>query len=226
MNNSTSAMSQYCLKEGYQSREKPEYYVAHDTGIDWQQAVYDYAYTLAKQYQCHTVIDMGCGDGVKLQSFASEFSVIGLDYGENIDYCQQQYPESLWVNCDLEDATTYPKWDGSILSGALIICADVIEHLAEPTILLDVLRNWLKYARAIVLSTPERDLVRGNNHMGPPLNPCHVREWNTDELLCLLAQSGLHVQSLRCVPAYSGSNQDETMMVTLTGVIPKMKVEL
>jgi hypothetical protein len=35
-----------------------------------------------------------------------------------------------------------------------------------------------------VLSTPDRDMLTGTRFEspnGPPINPCHVREWNSSE---------------------------------------------
>lgn len=205
----------YCLKVGYQSREQPEYYAAYNAGVSWQQAVYEYAHCLAKLSRCQTIIDLGCGDGAKLQRFVPEFEVVGLDYGDNFAYCQSHYSQSKWLECDLEDVTTYPRWDKALLSGALIICADVIEHLRQPEVLLRMMRRWLPSVQGIVISTPERDLTHGKAHQGPPPNPCHVREWNTAEFLRLMAQFRLRVTDCRCVPAYHGCSHDETLMVTL-----------
>lgn len=208
-------MSNYCLKEGYQSRLEPAYYVAHDTGINWQHAVYDYALGLANYYGYHTIIDIGCGDGSKLQPFVPAFKVIGMGYGDNLNYCRQRYPDSAWLSCNLDDVSTYPEWDATILDGALIICADVIEHLVYPDILLSVLSKWLNDTNRAILSTPERDLVHGYHHMGMPPNPCHVREWNASEFLCLMEQWHLQVESAQCVPAYEGSQRNETFVVTI-----------
>ncbi|MFC1791945.1 hypothetical protein ACFL0I_05750, partial [Gemmatimonadota bacterium] len=45
----------------------------------------------------------------------------------------------------------------------------------------------------VLLSTPERDLRRGPDDMGPPGNPAHIREWNQEELRQYLESQGLTV---------------------------------
>jgi hypothetical protein len=94
----------------------------------------------------------------------------------------------------------------------------VIEHLVYPDILLNTLTKWLSFANQAVISTPERDLVHGTDHIGMPPNPCHVREWNASEFLCLMEQWQLQVESAQCVPAYEGSQFNETLVVTIRNV--------
>jgi hypothetical protein len=65
--------------------------------------------------------------------------------------------------------------------------------MRNPLPLLRNLRHLLADAPFAVLSTPERDLVRGAEDMGPPLNPAHVREWNLAELERLLAWAGIRI---------------------------------
>ncbi|HSF14458.1 MAG TPA: hypothetical protein VLK65_02770 [Vicinamibacteria bacterium] len=55
------------------------------------------------------------------------------------------------------------------------------------------LRIWLETARLAILTTPERVLYHGRLHIGPPLNPCHVREWCSDELEHYLRSEGFEV---------------------------------
>lgn len=78
-----------------------------------------------------------------------------------------------------------------VLRKTLIICSDVIEHLVHPEHLMQTLSSHLRFVPAMVLSTPERDLVRGILDTGPPANPSHVREWNRAELGRLLRKSGI-----------------------------------
>lgn len=69
--------------------------------------------------------------------------------------------------------------------GAVVVCADVIQQLADPMPLLRTLRRWLDHAAVAVLSTPELDLA------GP-------------ELKALLDSAGLSVAFL----GLTGRDQD------------------
>jgi glycosyltransferase involved in cell wall biosynthesis len=67
----------------------------------------------------------------------------------------------------------------------------VIEHVVDPAGLLTALRRLAKRAVAVLVSTPERVLVRGAEDLGPPANSAHVREWSLRELVALLGAAGL-----------------------------------
>ena len=45
-----------------------------------------------------------------------------------------------------------------------------------------------KMAQRAIFSTPNRDVVRGPDDMGPPIYPPHVREFNAGELYWILRQ--------------------------------------
>jgi SAM-dependent methyltransferase len=147
---------------------------------------------LARELGCSRIIDVGCGRAQKLIKLHPEFSIVGIDHGPNIEYCRR-YTFGTWIECDVEreSLADLPA------QGSVVVCADVIEHLVNPVLLLQSLRTLLERgAGAVLLSTPERDLLRGRDHFGPPPNPCHVREWNTAELRKLLLSMGFepHMQ--------------------------------
>ena len=74
----------------------------------------------------------------------------------------------------------------------MLVCGDVIEHLVRPERLLHGLRLALDHgAHAVFLTTPDRELISGVGHLGPPENPAHVREWRSSELAEFMASVGL-----------------------------------
>jgi hypothetical protein len=91
----------------------------------------------------------------------------------------------------------------------------VIEHLKDPTNLLAFLRECMRWARAGLLSTPERELTHGPEHAGPPPNPAHVREWSARELRELLLDSGLTVSFVGLTRSHDGSDGMQTILVML-----------
>jgi SAM-dependent methyltransferase len=179
----------YFLDESYQERVRPEYF--HDEGMEavWQPDVYPEAATLARVLGSHRIVDLGCGDGSKLVQLAPEFEIVGVDFGPNIAACKERYDVGTWIEFDLDSEKPLPLDD---FEGAVMVCADVIEHLVHPERVLTRIRAALDSgADAVVLSTPERDLAEGPGHRGPPTNPTHVREWNADELRKFLESLGL-----------------------------------
>jgi len=187
--------SNYYIKHGYKANERPQYFndiLVDDKGIVHQPDVYPYAAFLSRRLNAMHVIDIGCGRANKLTSLHPEFKIIGIDHGSNIAFCKDKYPFGQWVEWNLEKGKIPLK--KSLLNNSVIICADVIEHLTKPTNLLVNIRECLKYAAAAIITTPERDLVRGVEDFGPPLNLSHIREWNLHEMEELLKSVGLRIQ--------------------------------
>lgn len=174
----------FCIRAGYQINPNPIY--CDDTYIDriYQPDVYKLARKWMLDTGATTLIDVGCGQGHKLKNLP--YSVIGIDTGLNLEVCRKLMPRSTWIDCDLEKE--FPVLDADTLSNSVVICADVIEHLVDPTILIRALTNYSQYAKAVIISTPDRDVVYGYDHNGPPFNPGHVREWNISEFLALLSR--------------------------------------
>jgi SAM-dependent methyltransferase len=184
------AAGRYFLKPGYTSRARPDYFEDDTEDIVYQPDVYPVAAETARKVGASLLVDIGCGRGEKLVASAGELDTIGIDVGTNLTQCRDRYPERRWVECDLDRPHVLPMRPGD-LARAVLICSDVVEHLVEPEHLLASLRRALEHARLLVLSTPERDLLRGIRDTGPPANTCHVREWNLAEFTELLEHHGL-----------------------------------
>ena len=182
------------IRPSYESRLEALYFedFAADSRIVHQPDVYPFAAYLARHHGCEYVIDLGCGSGHKLAALASDLQTIGVDYGINIDACRRAYPGGRWIEHDLA-GPDQPPIEEAVARRSVVICSDVIEHLVSPGPLLATLRRLSSLAPATVISTPERDLVRGVEDHGPPANPCHVREWNRPEFLKMLEWADLQV---------------------------------
>ena len=183
----------FFIKAEYVERSEPEYFVDNVVGTIHQPDVYPFAAHVARRLGCEAIIDIGCGRGQKLAQLHPEFHVIGIDFGDNIEYCAQHYPFGTWIPCNLEE-NSQMVLPTDVVGKAIVVCADVIEHLVNPVPLLALLRGLMAHAPYGILTTPERDLVRGAEHFGPPPNLSHVREWNLDELRTLLQWSGIDVE--------------------------------
>ncbi len=185
----------YFIKRGYRARTRPRYYSDDVTGIVFQPAVYPMLAILAAQFGCKGVIDLGCGVGDKLAELSLDFRTLGLDLGANLEKAREKRPDLEWAEWDLEAAEPLRlpgDWPTCLASSAAI-SSDVIEHLVNPTPLLGTIRELMEHCAFGVLSTPERDLRRGQGHAGPPPNEAHVREWTSAELVALLTDAGLSV---------------------------------
>ncbi len=181
----------YKLPDSYNHRAEPEYFDdVLDDSTAWQADVYRLASQLALDSHTPYLVDIGCGRGHKLMQYADMFSVTGIDYGENFDYCHTNHTLGYWLEADLNVAPIKPL----AFRGSVVICADVIEHLPDPMPLIQTLRNACETAKYVLLSTPDRQRVYKGEHNGPPGNPYHCREWTNAELVAWLRSEGLPVQ--------------------------------
>jgi len=210
----------FCLPDTYKARAEVNYFDDSpyiDSAIIHQPKVYDVANYICQTAHRSTVIDIGCGNGRKLQSIQVPRK-IGVDFGINLESCRSRYPGQEWVEVDLSspDCISLAKRADK---HSLVICADVIEHLADPRLLVALLAQCARNGAIVITSTPDRALVRGRDHVGPPGNPSHIREWELSEYRQFLSSQQMPI-------SYAGHTWDNTQdrrmntIVTISGVTP------
>jgi SAM-dependent methyltransferase len=178
---SIGTQQNYFIHAGYQHRSAQGYFNDLANTDQWQDEVYRFAREVADRYGLRSVVDFGCGSGYKLLKYFDNHETIGIDVAETCALLQKRHPDRQWTVSDFSQPT------GAMGHVDLLIASDVIEHLIDP----DALLRWiLRTAPSfVVLSTPDRNLLRAGTHDGPPLNPMHVREWSMAELHAYLAES-------------------------------------
>lgn len=166
----------YNIKDGYIAREVVKYFNDTRNTDKYQDKIYSFAGDLVINNKYTNILDIGCGSGFKLMKYFSEFNTTGVDVSQTVNFLEKKYPDRRWLTVDIEN-------DKMSVRGHydMVLAIDIIEHLADPDILL-------KYIESIdfktcIISTPERDIVRGINDNGPPKNPYHIREWNSNEFI-------------------------------------------
>lgn len=157
----------------------------------YQFPVYRYAKKLIQEKRIKMVIDVGCGVATKLDFLHNHLpsvDFVGFDQQSAIDYCKENYNWGSWY------VDNFERPDESLgdIKADVVICADVIEHLLEPDTLLSYLKNRANKGGYILISTPERDKLRGESCTYSP-NSCHIREWNYHELENYLLFNGFHI---------------------------------
>lgn len=188
-------LENYGIKFGYSAREKViQYSLLPNQNVTHQPHVYEFAGYLAERFGCDYIIDLGCGQAKKLATLHPKFNIIGVDLQEHIQYCKATYSFGNWLIWNFDEPNQQIPIEIDILQRSLVVCADVIEHLLHPEYLLEGFSYLLKHVAAAVLSTPDRDLVHGYEHMGPPKNPAHIREWNLRELCTFVKSFGIPVE--------------------------------
>jgi hypothetical protein len=205
------------IRSGYQGRPEPLYFDDVDGagGVTWQPDVYAHAAKVAAALQAGTIIDFGCGRALKLVPLADRFRIIGIDFGPNIAWCRAHHPVGEWIEHDFHSTGPVTlKRTGA----AVVVCADVVEHVRDPARLARKLRaTFRRGARAILVSTPEREITHGPYHDGPPPNPHHVREWSIREFGVFMRDQGFKHTSL----GLTRNNDEENFPATILAACAK-----
>lgn len=207
------------LAHGYTQRVPPEYFADTDnSGITWQPDVYPEALAQVRKRDCDVIIDLGCGRAGKLVALREhnpDLEIIGVDFGPNISWCREHLPGGLWLDADLESATTLPLTP-EVIARSLVVCSDVLEHLIDPRPAMRLI-GWLldHGAAGAVLSTPARDKRAGTDHLGPPFNPAHVREWTQREFRAFVASFPMAIERFELTRSDDGGGGLTTQLVVV-----------
>lgn len=196
----------YCIKEGYQCNVVDETVSLYEdtvwNSVHYQAAVYGFAAKIVAENKLESVLDIGCGYGMKLVRYIFPVcsNIVGVDLQHSINFCEKYHEFGEWFKDDVEkpEVVFDKRFD-------LIIASDVIEHLVNPEKLFEYIRQYSNPETFIIFSTPERDEVRGRDSMGPPPNEAHIREWNREEFIAFLKFNGFTIRELFLEKDYYGS---------------------
>lgn len=178
-----------------------------ETSTLFQYAVYKEARALLRGLPRARVLDIGCGTARKAAELVIPHCAqyVGLDQESAVAYCRGtiRAPNAEFRVADLEHLAPVdaPAFD-------LVLCADVIEHLDDPTPMLAAARHAIRDGGRLLLSTPERDVLHGRAARRPE-NPDHVREWNRQELRHYLVSRGFRVVRAHLAPQFRLALSDE-----------------
>lgn len=167
----TGRREHYCIHDGYSPRQTTVYFDDASNDDQWQVEVYRFAREVCDKHGLKAICDLGCGSGYKLVTYFKEFATIGVDLPATCDYLRKKWPDRCWIEAN-HDVVPSKQID-------LVIASDVIEHVLDPDELLGYIKQLCP--KHVVLSTPDRNLLRVGTHDGPPKNPAHVREWSFAE---------------------------------------------
>jgi len=159
--------------------------------------VYKAANRIIKNLDNPSVLDIGCGAAIKLKRLISSYSkqITCMDSFGVEKICKQIIPDANFIPINFEKVnvnTVSRKYFD------LIICSEVIEHLSDPDVILDLIKKSSNENSIILISTPERDSTRGKvANMSPNIH--HVREWNSYEFKAYLESRGFKIQTHKTI---------------------------
>lgn len=184
-------MNNFCLPLDYIARSETQLSndPSPDNDLNRQNEVYEAANYFCRAARRSTFIGIGCDAQGLLSVRAGK--KIGIDGRKAIEICSAELPaEATWIEADLS------KYDCISLSQladnrAVVVCADLIQRLPDPTCLLILLGECYRRGAIVITSTTDRVRSHGQGHRGPPPNASHVREWTLEEYAALLGRYGI-----------------------------------
>lgn len=165
----------------------------------YQAHVYAWADRIARRHRATRILDAGCGVGTKLVTRLAGpgRELWGVDQPAAIALARELSPGASYWSADLESNASAEG--GPVGTFDMIICSDVLEHLADPDALMSVVRSRMAAGSIAILSTPDRDRLRGRGCRSSP-KPDHVREWSRDEFIRYARSRGFEVLKSRLMP--------------------------
>jgi lipopolysaccharide transport system ATP-binding protein len=162
----------------------------------WQHPVYRLCRDLLCERGAQSFLDVGSGPGAKVAELIAPLcsDLVLIDQPSCHEIVARELPAARFVAADL-DALDLDLGRGF----DLVVCADVLEHLKHPAGCVDFVRAHLSDGGRAVISTPERDRLRGRECTESP-HPEHVREWNAAEFRAFLEHCGLEVERQLLLP--------------------------
>lgn len=175
----------YYLPDSYTPRVNNTKYSDGPAAPNYQPYVYRLAHYIASRAGLEWIIDMGSDSAGKSRK---RQSINRLDIPDSSELAPETQPGFQFIAHNMDDGP--PNFSGDILSKALVVCCDVVEHLMNPEVLMHDLARLSRQVPFLVISTPDRDRVRGWLDNGPPVNPAHVMEWSGTEFVRFMLNCG------------------------------------
>ncbi len=138
-----------------------------------------------------SVLDIGCGDGMMLETVADLAQALaGVDgYSGAVDATRRRVPLADLRVADLEQGLPFP--DNSF--DTVLFC-DVIEHLRQPVFALEEIARTLRRGGRLMLTTPNANspfrVLRGARWFGLA-DPTHLIFYTMFSVVHLLKKTGL-----------------------------------
>lgn len=118
--------------------------------------------------QVNTILDLGCGEGSRLNEFSDSSSLVGVDISQTaIEWAKKNYPKINFIKADLEKI---PLKDSSF---DLVYSAFVLEHLQDPVKVLKEAVRVLSKDGFLILIAPN---YGAPNRCSPPYKGSRIRK--------------------------------------------------
>jgi SAM-dependent methyltransferase len=167
-----------------QKLEDPQFSYPEASAAPLQQ-VCEFLHYLVKRGGFHRIVDIGCGSVKELKNLDVEVTCVGP--GRMRELVARSMPRAEFVEWDLD--RELPEL-GFSLRGAVVVCADVIEHLQQPERLIRDLARIARECAYVLISAPDRLRAPGLMNEDRLRMPAHTKGWTAVEFAQFLLNLG------------------------------------
>jgi 2-polyprenyl-3-methyl-5-hydroxy-6-metoxy-1,4-benzoquinol methylase len=129
-----------------------------ETAAFYQHHVYSHASKIFDDKKYKSIVDVGCGPAVKTGKFfadiADEICLIDQRSIKHVALANVSKGSFISENLEKPASSKLKQYD-------MVLCSDVVEHLVNPLPCLRLLKSLASDNGTIIISTPERDNLRG-----------------------------------------------------------------
>ncbi len=156
------------------------------------------------------VLDIGCGGGILTESLAKNDAIAtGLDLAQDSIKIAQQHAAKNNLNIDYICENLEKFAENNQQSFDVITCMEMLEHVPDPTKIINLCQQILKPGGSLFVSTINRNpkaflfavvgaeyilslLPRGTHEYGKFIKPSELNKWLRDNKLKTRETLGLH----------------------------------
>jgi 2-polyprenyl-6-hydroxyphenyl methylase / 3-demethylubiquinone-9 3-methyltransferase len=156
------------------------------------------------------ILDIGCGGGILSEKMAALGGMVtGIDMSEKVLRVAKDHAEKNNINCDYQQSTAEAFAKEHANTFDIITCLEMLEHVPEPSAIIQACQQMLKPGGTLFFSTINRNpksylmaivgaeyvlniLPRGTHEYSKFIKPSELVNWCQDHSLRLVDLLGLH----------------------------------
>lgn len=167
---------------------KESFDILDDTFSEW---LIEKTEMLSLMIEGQKIIDVGCGSGLLLQYLPKNLTLTGADFSEgNIKKAKEKNPHASFFQANLDDKSSWKNYSNMFDS---VLCSEVVEHIKDDKIAMDILFSLVKPNGVLILTVPAFKLLLSKFD----IKEGHYRRYSKKDICNLVEKAGFHIESAR-----------------------------
>jgi SAM-dependent methyltransferase len=167
---------------------KESFDILDDTFSEW---LIEKTEMLSLMIEGQKIIDVGCGSGLLLQYLPKNLTLTGADFSEgNIKKAKEKNPHVTFFKANLDDMISWKNYSNLFDS---VLCSEVVEHIKDDKIAMDILFSLVKPNGVLILTVPAFKFLLSKFD----IQEGHYRRYSKKDICDLVEKAGFKIESSR-----------------------------